>query len=84
MINNKSEQEKETINSSDKKKICIEIDKELYKDLQRELVEKYGKTFGKIRVALQEGIKMWIKKEKTRRFNQDNNDLKNEVVSSAN
>ena len=50
---------------SDKKKVCIEISKKLYKDFQREIVEKYGATYGNIKSALQEGIRLWIANEKT-------------------
>ena len=48
---------------SDKKKICIEISRELYKNFQKEIVEKYGSTYGKIKIALQEGMRLWIANE---------------------
>lgn len=54
---------------SDRKKICIEISKDLYKNFQREILEKYGCIYGNIKIALQEGIKLWIANEQKRMTN---------------
>ena len=50
---------------TDKKKICLEISKGLYKNLQLEIVKKFGKTHGHIGETLEEGIKLWIKVQKS-------------------
>ena len=48
---------------SDKKKICLEVSESLYKKLQGTIVDKFGSTYGNIRIAVEEGIAMWIKEQ---------------------
>jgi len=49
----------------DKKKFCLEVSKELYKKLQGTIVYKFGSTYGNIRIAIEEGIAMWIKEQQS-------------------
>lgn len=48
-----------------KKKICLEISEGLYKNLQLEIVKKFGQTHGHIGESLEEGIKLWIKEQQS-------------------
>jgi len=48
-------------NYTDKKKICLEISKELYKDFNKAIIDKYGNVYGHISKCLEEGIELWLK-----------------------
>lgn len=45
---------------TDKKRITLDIPKDLYKELHEVIVAKYGVVYGHIREAFIEGTKMWI------------------------
>lgn len=50
---------------SDKKRICIEIDPKLFKNINLALVEIHGNSFGYFTKTVESGLHLWLKKEKS-------------------
>ena len=50
---------------NDKKRICIEIDPKLFKNVNRALVEIHGTPFGYFTKTVERGLQLWLKKEKS-------------------
>jgi len=50
--------------STDKKQLCFELPQELYIDLNKVLLEKFGRIYGNIKYAFQDALKIWIGQQK--------------------
>lgn len=48
----------------DKKKVCLELSKEVVKKVNLELVKIYGNTFGHFTQTVEDGLILWIEKQK--------------------
>lgn len=46
------------------KKITIDVPRDLYREVHVVILGKYDSTYGHLREALIEGLKMWLKKQK--------------------
>ena len=46
------------------KKITADIPRDLYKEVHIVILNKYDSTYGHLREALIEGLKMWLEKQK--------------------
>ena len=49
--------------STDKKQMCFELPQDLYIDLNKVLLEKFGKIYGNLKYAIQDALKMWIEQQ---------------------
>ncbi|MBA7516657.1 hypothetical protein ES705_08705 [subsurface metagenome] len=47
-----------------KKKVCLELSKEVVKKVNFELVRIYGNTFGHFTQTVEDGLVLWIKQQK--------------------
>ncbi len=47
--------------------LCVKLPKELVKDLQTEVINKYGNTYGNTGKCIKEAIIIWIEKSKKER-----------------
>lgn len=47
-----------------KKKVCLELSKEVVKKVNFELVRIYGNTFGHFTQTVEDGLILWIEKQK--------------------
>ncbi|MHA1336667.1 MAG: hypothetical protein ACTSPW_13155 [Promethearchaeota archaeon] len=52
--------------NSKKKRINILISKTILEELNHFLVDQYGNVFGHISESFEKGIKLWLKKQKTK------------------
>ena len=50
--------------STDKIDVCLRISGKVYKELNRTILEKYGKIYGHIGKSVEEALKLWIKNQK--------------------
>jgi len=48
-----------------KKKVCLELSKEVVKQVNLELVRIHGNTFGHFTQTVEDGLVLWIEKQKT-------------------
>lgn len=64
MKRKKRKMKKNEEKNTDIKRITLDIPKELYKKLHLVIVSKYDSTYGHIREAFIEGVKMWINQQK--------------------
>ena len=46
------------------KKITVDIPRDLYKEIHVVILHKYDSTYGHLREALIEGLKMWLEQQK--------------------
>ena len=46
-----------------KKKICLEISEDLYKELNQMILNKFGNVFGHIGATIEESIELWLNKQ---------------------
>jgi len=49
---------------TDVKKITLDVPKDLYKELHKVIIEKFDATYGHLREAFIEGVKLWIEIQK--------------------
>ncbi len=47
--------------------LSLRISKTLLKELNTEIVNKFGRTYGHMAEAIREGIRLWIDKQKSER-----------------
>ncbi len=48
-----------------KQKICIEISRELFKNVNLELVKLYGNSFGHFTKTVENGLNLWLENQNT-------------------
>ena len=50
---------------SEKIKITMDVPEDLYKELQKFLIEKHGRVYGHIGESFIDGLKIWLKNQKS-------------------
>lgn len=49
---------------SGKKKVCLELSKDIVKKVNMELVKIHGSTFGHFTQTVEDGLILWVEKQK--------------------
>lgn len=49
---------------SDKKKVCISIQKSIFKEFNKVVAEKYGQVYGFMSKSIEDSINLWMELQK--------------------